>query len=179
MFSKILIKLIDQSITPAILLISTRIISVVLLSKSKGIPFNLDHTGFTFSSYNDYYFLNSYSTLVMLVVLTLGLSYILIKAWIFHDTHITPRVTANVFSVKLSGLIQSSFDVYTQGSIWLSYLFFLTLASAFMAYVGIIYVWVAYTSSALFLIMLIAFILDIENEVKQPKSAWNPEEAAE
>jgi len=177
MFSKILVRLIDQSITPAIMLMAARIVSIILLSKAQGIPFNFDISGFTFSSAQDYIYLNSYSTIIMMGTLVLGLAYVLLKAYIFHDSHITPRVTANVFAMRLSNLIQSSYDLYTQGSIWLSFMFFMVLASGFMAAFGLLYFWVFYISLALLLIMLVLFILDIENEIKLPsKPTWHVEE---
>ncbi len=177
MFSKILVRLIDQSITPAILLMAARIVSIILLSNSRGIPFNFDINGFTFSTTEDYVFLNSYSTLIMMGALVVGLIYVLLKAYVFHDSHISPRMTANLFAVRLSNLIQSSYDLYTQGSIWLSFMFFMVLSSGFMAAFGLLYFWVFYTSLALLLVMLVLFILDIENEIKLPKKpTWNVEE---
>jgi hypothetical protein len=166
MFSKLLIKLIDQSIMPAILLISTRVISIILYSKSKNINFGFDSSGFTFRNTADYTFVNSYSTLFMIAALTIGLVYILVKAYVFHESHITPKTTAEIFSLKLHGLIQSSFTLYTQGTIWLSYLFFIAMASGLMAYYGILFTWVFYISISICVIMSVLFILDVENEIK-------------
>ena len=177
MFSKILIRLIDQSITPAILLIASRIVSIILISKYRGIPFNFDFTGFTFGSVADYIYLNSYSTLAMICALVIGLSYILVKAYVFHDTHITPRATTNVFAFRMANLIQSSYDLYTQGSIWISFLFFMCLTSGFMAFLGLMYFGIFYVSLGILLIMLVLFILDIENEIKvSSKPSWQVED---
>jgi hypothetical protein len=179
MFSKILIKLIDQSITPAILLISTRVISIILISQSNGIGFGFDAYGFSFYNLSDYIKINSYSSFSMIAVLTVGLIYILVKAYVFHDSHITPKSTANVYAFRLHGLIQSSYDLYTQGSIWISYLFFMALSVCLMAFFGIIYSWVALISIALCALMAVLLILDVENELKVTKNSFSVEDDQE
>ena len=108
MISRTLVKLIDQAISPAILLVSARIISVILVSYFLGITVTIDSSGFAFPTTEDYIQVNSYSTLLMIVVLSIGLFYILLKAWVFHDTHISPQLTAKIFTLRLSSFIQSS-----------------------------------------------------------------------
>ncbi|MDO8260533.1 MAG: hypothetical protein Q7T50_03505, partial [Candidatus Magasanikbacteria bacterium] len=108
MFSKILIKLIDQSIVPAVLLIATRVISIILITNYFGIKFDLGVGGFAYNTTKDYVLVNSFSTFTMIATLAVGLSYILLKSLIFHETHISPQLSANLMSLKLSSFIQSS-----------------------------------------------------------------------
>src|SRR5665648_364226 len=105
MLSKILVKLIDRAIVPAILLLATRIISIVLISRYLGLPVKIAKSGFVFESLTDFVKVNSYSTLVMTIVLVLGIVYILIKSLAFHDSHIKPSLSAKVFSFKSQHLI--------------------------------------------------------------------------
>lgn len=169
MVSKILIKLIDEAIVPAILLISVRIISVVLVSEYFRIPFSISNSGFIFNSSESYVKVNSYSLLFMLAALVLGLSLTLVKSLFLHSTHITPKLTAKVFSLKLSSFIQNSFDLYSQGAIWLSYLYLLLLISAVMALFGLVYGWVFYISLATGILATVLFIIDIEKEINIDK----------
>ena len=170
MFSKILIKLIDQAIVPALMLLSARIVSVVLISRYYGINYDIAESGFVFSSASDYVLINTYSTFFMLVVLTVGLLYILLKAYIFHETHISPKVTAKLFSLRLSSFIQASFDLYSQGAIWLSYTFFLTLVSGILGVFGLIQSWVFFAGLVLNIISTTLLVFDVVKEMEIKKS---------
>lgn len=165
MFSKILIRLIDQAIVPAILLLVTRIVSMVLIARSMGVPYELTNAGFVFFDHVGYVQVNSYSLLSMLFVLALGLFYILIKSYLFHESHIKPDLTARLFSLKMSSFIQTSFDLYSQGAVWLSYVYFLFLLSIFMAFFGFIHTWVFFVAFAISVVTTIAFVFDIEQEL--------------
>lgn len=166
MFSKILVKLIDQSIIPALLLLTVRIVSVVLISNNLGIEYDIAASGFEFSSHQDYVLVNSYSTLSMVIVLAIGLFYVVLKSLVFHDSHISPRLTAKLFSLKLPAFIQNSFELFSQGVVWLSYLFLLMLVSGMMSIFDLMYPWVFYVSLALSVVATTIMILDVEREVR-------------
>ena len=166
MFSRILIKLIDEAIVPAILLLAVRIGSVVLISQYLGIPFAVSNSGFVFNTPSDYLKINSYSIIAMLVTLGIGLCITLAKTFFFHDSHITPKLTAKVFSLKMSSFIQNSFDLYSQGAIWVSYLYLLLLVSGIMALYGLVYTWVFFVNLGISVIGSVLFIIDVEREIK-------------
>jgi hypothetical protein len=165
MFSKILIKLIDESIVPAILLLATRLISVVLVARANSIPFEIGAGGLMFKSAEDYVLVNSYSTFYMIVALTVGLLYILVKSWFFHDSHIKPQTAATLFNMRGHSLIQNSFNLYSQGSIWLSYSYLLMFVAGLMAIFKFIYGWVFYVALALCAVSTALLILDVEQEI--------------
>ena len=169
MTSKLLTKLIDKAIVPAVLLLTTRIVSIVLISSYLNFDFNIGLSGFTFQNSVEYVFVNSYSTLVMAVVLVVGLIYVLIKSYVFHDSHIKPRTTAKLFELKIPNLIQSSFDIYSQAAIWISYAYLLLIVSAIMNYNKLIYSWVFFIVLGMTVITTVFFIFDIENEMKLSK----------
>ncbi len=165
MFSKILIKLIDQAIVPALLLVAVRMISVVLISNQLGIPYVVGPAGLTFNNPQHYLTINSYSILSIFVTLTIGLSYVLIKTFVFHNSHVDPQTTATIFSLRLSHFIQNSFDLYSQGVIWISYLYLMLLMSGVMALFGLLFPWVFYTGLVLGVITTIMFVIDVEREI--------------
>lgn len=173
MFSKILVKLIDQAIVPAVTLLATRIVSVVIIAKYFGLNVNIGPSGLTVSDYltgsnaqSGFIKVNSYSILAMVVVLTVGLLYLLFKSFIFHDSHITPELTAKVFSLRLSSFIQNSFDLYSQGAVWLSYSYLMLFLCGVMILFNALYTWVFLTSVVLTAITTSLFVLDIENEME-------------
>lgn len=172
MFSKILVKLIDQAIVPAVLLIAARIVSVVLIASYNKIDVFIDAAGFNVSNPTEYLFVNSYSILVMGSILFLGIAYVLVKSYVLHDSHITPKLTAQMFSLKLSSFIQTSFDLYSQGSIWLSYLYLLMLVAGLMSFFGVAYLWVFTTLVGLAVIATILLIFDVEREVELEKKSF-------
>lgn len=183
MFSKILLKLVDESIVPAIFLLVTRLVSVVLVAKYFSIPFEVGASGFIFHTAQEYVIINTYSTFYMMVALAVGLLYVLSKSLLFHETHIRPHLSAKLFSVRLHGLIQSTFDLYTQGSIWLSYCYLMLIVSGFMSLFKLVLPWVFYVSTALCVVTTLLFVLDVEEEFKVSKKRGatydNSEEGSE
>jgi len=169
MISKILTKLIDKAIIPAVLLLTARVVSVILISRYLGFDFTVGFSGIIFTNTIEYVFVNSYSTIVMITVLVFGLAYVLVKSYAFHETHIKPATTAKLFDLKLPSLIQPSFDLYSQAAVWISYAYLLLIISGIMLYNKLIYPWVFYTALLLTIVTTIFFVFDIEQEVKFEK----------
>jgi hypothetical protein len=165
MFSKILIKLVDQAIVPTIYLVTARMVSLVFIVKLLDLPFRLSREGFSFLAYEDYLTANSYSALFMSVALCLGLGHIMVKSLIFHDTHITPALTAKVFAVRAQHLIQNSFNLYVQGAVWLAFLYLLTLGTLVMGLFGSLYLWVFLANLGMSLGFTYLFVMDVEREI--------------
>ncbi len=167
MFSKILVKLVDEAIVPAITLLAVRVVSAMLIARYFSIPLTVGSSGFVYRSAEDFLLINSYSVLAMVCVLAVGLLYVLLKSHLFHETHITPALSAKLFSLKLSPFIQASFDLYSQGAIWLIYSYLLFVASGIMVYFGLMYSWVFAVSLVLNVFATYLFIIDVEGELKK------------
>lgn len=169
MVSKVLTKLIDKAIVPAVLLLATRIVSIVIVSRYLRLEFELSKTGFVFRTIEDYVKVNSYSALVMVVVLIVGLFFVLIKSLAFHESHIKPSVTSKLFSLNIHSLIQNSFDLYTQGAIWLSYSYLLLIVNGIMTLSSLMYRWVFFITLGSTILTTVLFVFDIEEEIKISK----------
>jgi hypothetical protein len=102
----------------------------------------------------------------MLIALVLGLSYTLVKSFFFHSSHITPKLTTKVFSLKMSSFIQNSFELYSQGAIWVSYLYLLLLVGGIMALFGLVYPWIFYICLGTSVLSSVLFIIDVEKEIR-------------
>lgn len=113
--------------------------------------------------------INSYSLLVMAIVLGISLAFFLLRAHVFHDTHITPKLTASLFSLRMQGLVQNSLDLYTKGAIWISYAYLMTIVTGALSLYSLIYPFVFYTTLAISIIATILFVSDVENELKSSK----------
>ncbi len=165
MFSKILVKLIDEAIVPALFLITVRIVSLVFVSRLFEISITFGPNGFMYDSQADYMLANSYSLLYMVLALCLGLLRVVVKSVVFHDTHISPPMAAKLYSLKAQHLIQDSFHLYTQGLVWLAYLYFLTIGAGLMSLFGLLAAWIAWVSLGLAVLFTYIFILDAEREI--------------
>jgi len=165
MFSKLLVKLIDEAIIPALLLVAVRIISLVFISNYYAIPIFFTKSGLLYTSQPEYMLANTYSLLYMVLALCLGLLRVLVKSVVFHDTHITPPLAAKLHSLRLEHMIQNTFQLYTQGIVWLAYLYFLTIGAGLMGLFGLVHTWVAWVTLGLAVLFSYIFILDAEREI--------------
>ncbi len=165
MFSKILIKLIDQAIVPAILLLVTRIVTMIVFSRFMNVTYQITNSGFLFDNQADYVQVNSYSVLSMIIVLAFGVFYILLKSIVFHDSHVTPQMTTKLFTLRLSSFIQTSYDLYSQGAVWLVYIYFMFFLTILLAFFGVIHTWVFFAALVLTLGSTVAMVFDIEQEL--------------
>lgn len=170
MFSRILVKLVDEAIFPAVMLLSTRLISMFLITQYLGTPFEIRASGMLFTSLHDYVLINSYSILFMTIALAMGLVIILLKSFVFHDSHIKPEFSAKLHALRIPSLISNSFEIYSTGIIWLSYLYLLLIVSSVMALFGVIYGWVLFTILFITITSTALFIIDVEHELKIRKS---------
>jgi hypothetical protein len=171
MLSKLLVKLIDKAVIPALLLLASRVVSIILVSKYLGIHLTLGNSGFVFHNQSDYIKVNSYSTLIMAGLLVVGLGYVVIKSLFFHESHIKPSITTRLFSLKAESLIQDSYEIYTQGAVWLTYAYLLLIISGVMALSGFMYAWVFYTIMGVSILTTLIFILDLEEEISIKKTS--------
>jgi hypothetical protein len=165
MFSKILLKLVDQAIVPALVLFASRVISLFVFASVFDAEFTVGKYGIVFVNPADYVQVNSYSLFAMVSVLVIALLHNLLKAYYFHTTHITPSLTAKLFTMKLSSLIHSSMDVYSEGIIWLSYAFLMTGVTGLMVMYNLAYSWVFLATLVLSLISTVLFVIDVEKEL--------------
>lgn len=165
MFSKILLKLVDQAIIPALVLFASRVISLFVFAAVFDAEFTVGKYGIIFANPSDYVEVNTYSLFVMVAVLVVALLHNLLKAYYFHNTHITPSLTAKLFTMKLSSLIQSSMDVYSEGIIWLSYAYLMTGVTGLMVMYRLAYDWVFVATLVLSLISTVLFVIDVEKEL--------------
>jgi hypothetical protein len=172
MISKTLVKLIDEAIVPALVLVVAKILGVLLVARFKDLVFEVSFKNrflplptLVFSSYQDYVTVNSHSNLVMLGVVSLGLVWILLKANLLHASHISPKMAARLAQLRLSRLVSTTFEAYHQALVWYGFAWFTTILMAFYAYLGL-----AYKSFALIAFLIVLnltwfFIFDVEREI--------------
>ena len=165
MISKTLVKLVDEAILPAVVLVSAKLLSGILVTEALGLKWTWQDFGMSFHSPGDFLKDNSYSALVMFGIILVFTIWVLFKSHVFHDSHISPSVSVKVLSLNLPRLIQSSFELYSQATVWLSYSWLTTAMLGVSAFSNLIYPWVFYVALGLSLLTSVAMIIDIEREV--------------
>lgn len=167
MFSRILTKLIDEAVLPALALVAAKILGTILVIKYFNIPVESTSTFFKvyISSKESFLLVNSYSTLFMYLVVAAGALLFFVRSRWFHDTHITPSFAVKIFSFRLGNFIKTSMDVYSEGTIWLSYSYLMTFVLGAELFFGMVYSWVFMLSFALSIILTLIFVSDVEKEL--------------
>jgi len=75
----------------------------------------------------------------------------------------------------MTTLIQNSFELYSQGVIWLVYLYLITIVAVILGIFGVIYSWVTIVSGSFCAIATLLLILDIENELDEIDEGYKEE----
>jgi len=166
MFSKILLKLIDQAIIPAIVIFFTRVVSILFLSEQYKLNYTISQSGINFINSSEYIFVNSFSIFITLMAVFLGMVISLLMSHFFHQETISPLTTTKLFTLKMSFLIKNSFEIYTKMSVWVLFLWLITFYTGLMFINKNISDYVFYYSLILSIFLTVLMIRDIENKIK-------------
>lgn len=173
MYAKTLVKLIDYAIFPAVLIAFAKVGSAILFSQYFNFSYKTDGVRIVFESVEAFIAVNSYSSLVMFFAVLAGLGWVIVKANLFHDTHISPSFSARLFSMNLEDLIHTTETIYAQAFIWLSFAWLITIIFGVYSYFGLSYLWVFFLSLAFSILATALLIIDIEREIKSDKEIFN------
>lgn len=144
-----LLKLIDVSILPAVLMVSSKMLGLLLALRILGITFSTDIQGFipkllpAYSSEDSALLSQSLSVLFSGIALGLGCGLLLIQAHFFHETHISPKHSAQLVRKGLAKVVTSSFDVFHRIFIWLALMWLVTFISFYETLTNQVSIWVS------------------------------------
>lgn len=160
--SKTLLKLIDEAILPAVVVVSSKILGIALCSIYLDIPFTLNLTTLQEPYLST---ANIYSNLAAFSAVTLGLVVILIRSYIFHSSHISPQVTLRLHELNLTRLIETTYELFHQSVVWLSYQWLLTLLFLLQSYWNLVAWEFSLGTAFVTLLFTSLFIIDVDREV--------------
>lgn len=166
-YSKLLVKLVDRAILPAVFLFAAKVVGTFFASAYLGVESFNGLVAFNGLSASEYIFVNSYSTLFVFVCVFLGMSFLLFKAHITHETHVSPYLSSRIASLRLNSIIQKSYDLFSEAGIWLMYSWLLTLVTIAQAALGAMYVWVPIIAFVFSVLSSILVIIDVEREFRE------------
>lgn len=134
MVTSSLVKLIDEAIIPAVVLIVVKMVGIFASIYFLNLPFTIVQDGILFVlpaihflSRSDYISAENYSNLAMFASVALGTVLVLVKAHFLHVSHINPKLHAKLVALNLENLVAPSYHLYHQAAIWLTFLW-LTVA---------------------------------------------------
>ena len=162
MLSKTLLKLIDEAILPAVVVISGKILGVAIASIHLGTEFTLNLTNIQEPFATT---INMYSNLAAYSAVTLGLIFILIRSYIFHSSHISPQVTLRLYELNLTNLIETTYELFHQSVVWLSYQWLLTLLFSLQSYWNLVSWELSLATAFVTLFFTSLFIIDVDREI--------------
>jgi hypothetical protein len=166
MFSKTLINLIDFAIFPAILIVASKILSIVFLTRYFNAEYSVEGLKLVFNNAENFIAINSYSSLFMYAAVLGGLIWVLIKAHVFHDTHVTPTLSSQLVNMNMEELVDSTKTIYSQAFVWLSYSWLTTVVYGVQSYFGLSYWWVFIVSLVASVIATAMVVVDMEKEIQ-------------
>ncbi len=176
--SKSIIKLIDEALIPAIALIVAKMVGLFLSAQLLHLSFTVKNASLLlvlpkvqFLNIQDYILAENYSNLAMFATAAVGTIFVLVRAHFFHQSHIHPNLQARLASLNLESLIASSYHLYHQALIWIT---FLWLTSGFLA-ISTIVLHITYPIISVLAFIITAnfswiFAMDIEKEVELSKT---------
>lgn len=168
--NRILLKLIDEAVLPAFLVLAAKLISLFGIIKIFALNFSFNTQSLlpilSFENQSDLIFANTHSNFLMFLVVVAGLAWVLIRAHLTHDTHIHPNLTLKLFTLNLGGLITTSFEIYHQAVVWLLFLWFSVLIFALQALAGISPLALSVFALMTGIILTGLLLWDVETEVQ-------------
>jgi hypothetical protein len=172
---KTLLKLIEYSILPAILLFVGKLLGLYIIASLFGVPIDWqaeDKSLLFFSTSvakENLMLVSTYSDLFMFTQMSLGMSFILIQAIYLHDSHISNLTISQLAKLNLLSLIRSSFELYHSGVIWLGFLWLGCILVAINYFQGISQLWVLLISLLFSISFSIIFFRDLFSEIELSK----------
>lgn len=168
------LKIIDESLLPAVIVISAKVFGLLLANFYLGNSFtlslnSLSLTGYLPENYGETQFLNSVSDGMMLLAIVIGFSWVLIKAHHFHESHIHPVLATRLSKKGWGHLISDSYEIYHQSLVWSSLLWFNLFLILLRFSLGLIFFWVL--AATLLAVVTLTYLLweDVRRELSFSK----------
>lgn len=171
-----LLKLIEYSILPAVILILAKIGGIYLAAALFNINVDIMPSGDALMFFKssvagqDITVVSTYSDLFMYLGIALGMTIILVQALYLHDSHISPKMVNELAKRDLMSLIKSSFELYHSGVIWLAFLWLAAILVLINTTKGVTGVWALGVCLVFTISYSIIFLKDLFTEIELNKN---------
>lgn len=172
--SKFLIKLVDEAVFPAAMIIAAKAIGVAIVNLSLGLSWSIDTVFNSFlsphliyGSYEEAIAVASYSNLIMYIAVFIGMGVIVAKAFYLHDSHVSPQMVLKLAKMDLLSMLGSSFQIYHQALIWFGFQLLTTIFIVVNYMQGMTYGWITVAVVAVTLVTFWMLVKDIDLELER------------
>lgn len=173
--SKSLVKLVDNSLLPAAIMIIGKFLGIVITIKIFDLPWSIkEYTNNIFSfttvvEAGDLSTVTSYSDLIMYFLIALFFTATIIRAVYLHSSHIKPTLVTHLANRNLLTLIQNSYEIYHSAVIWLLFTWIANVLIIVNAFTGKSFGWVAIATSLTSVLLTVVLLQDVYREVENIK----------
>lgn len=178
--SKTIISLVDSAIIPAATMICGKVLGLFIVNIIFGLEWaietdsdNLFSIRIVYNNIDDQIIAASYSNLIMYLFVAFGFSYVLISALYLHNSHVSPRMLANLATRNLLNLIKDSFTIYTQATVWLIFLWIAFVTILLNTFLGKSYAWVSVVTFCMSAALTVVLLRDVGQEIRLTKDKLN------
>jgi hypothetical protein len=171
-----LLKLIEISILPAIVLMLAKFGGIYFSAALFNINLNLEAQSGSLVFFqttvksSDLILVSSYSDLFMFLAIAIGMSIILIQALYLHDSHISSNTINKLAKYNLLSMMRSSWELYHGGVIWLVFLYIANIIILINCTRGLTQLWALLVATIFSLSYSIIFFKDLYAEIELSKN---------
>jgi len=179
-----LIKIVDISIVPAVVMIFSKFISVYILLSLFSIPWSSNILTGSFFATSTQVNLNqiieiiSYSDLIMYLSVAIGFSIFIIRSIFLHRTHVHPTIIIKLGKLNLLDLVWTSYRIYHSAFVWLVFLVLANIIILVNTIGGLTHTWIFFTTFLSTIVLTSILLYDVQKEINaiqtSPKNFnWN------
>ncbi len=173
MIAKPIIKLIDEAIIPALLLVTAKMVGILIAIIFYQLPFEVEYYSFLlvapsikFYALQSYILAENFSNIAMFSIAALGSAIVVARLHFLHDSHTHPKIHSKLAVLNLEKLILPGYHLYHQAVIWLGYLWLCVGFLVLSTLSKITYSYLALVALIITINLTWIFAKDIEKEAE-------------
>lgn len=170
--SKSLIKLLDNALLPAALMVVSKFIGILLTIQLFNISWTVQETPnnvFAFQtilSSQDALLVTSYSDLFMFTVLAFGFTVHILRAVFLHKSHVSLDLLTRLAHKDLLNLLKSSYEIYHGASVWLLFMWVTSILVLSNVINNFVFSWIGPVVLLVSTLLTIVFLQDVYRELE-------------
>lgn len=173
--SKSLLKLLDNSIFPACIMVLGKLLGALLTIWIFNIPFTIR------DYFNNFYSLrfvvneenltavSSYSDLIMYIIVAIFFSFTIVRAVYLHSSHVKPTLITRLANSNLLKLIQSSYEIYHSATVWLIFMWLSNVLVLVNVFAGNTFLWIGIVITLTSIVLTAILLSDVYKEIENIK----------
>jgi len=177
--SKLLVKLVDNAIMPAVVLGAGKVIGLLAPIFVLGLDYELkDSTSLipydlVFSNTQDVILVNTISNVLLVVLVSAGLIYSFMKVHQFNDKRVSPDRVMKLAEKNLLSMIESSINLYARAVVWVIFSVIISLLVGVHGMDGLSPAWLMWLSLVVTLVSIMYLVKNIELDYTKVKAKVN------